>query len=86
MRKRNRGRPGPGWKHIAGPVFEHLSGARIHLSGHIRLPCGDWMSLSNIRDWKEIDAAIRINGGSVRRGLMAAAARRAESSAQLFED
>jgi hypothetical protein len=44
------------------------------------------MSLSNLRDWKEIDAAIRINGGSVRRGLMAAAARRAESSAQLFED
>ncbi len=86
MRKINRSRPGPGWRHIAGPVFGHVSGARIHLSGNIRLPCGYWMSLNNLRDWKEIDAAIRINGGSVRRGLMAVAARKAESSAKLFED
>lgn len=64
-------RPGPGWVHLGGAVYEHSSGIRMHMLGALRLPNGEFLSASK---WPEcIDAAqmIRINGGNRRRGLMA---------------
>lgn len=33
-------RPGSGWKHMAGSVWEHSTGLRIHMLGMARLPHG----------------------------------------------
>lgn len=64
-------RPGRGWKHIAGPIWDHVSsGLRLHVSGMCRLPCGEivygrmWPQSSNLDRW------IAIAGGNVRRGCM----------------
>lgn len=67
-------RPGAGWKHMAGPVWEHTSGARIHLGGMIRLPDGTHLSLHNWRGSEAGRMLVRINGGNRKRGLMAWAA------------
>jgi len=64
-------RPGAGWKHIAGPVWDHLpSGVRVHVSGMCRLP---WNDIVWGRSWpesKDLDRWIVIAGGNVRRGCM----------------
>lgn len=59
-------RPGYGWKHVSGPVFDHENGMRLHLLGTLRMPDGSFRSAG-------LDALkmIRINGGNRRRGLMA---------------
>ena len=59
-------RPGNGWKHLAGSVWEHPSGLRIHLLGMARLPGGQIVS------WcfdDEYDAK-RQQGYNVKRALM----------------
>ena len=64
-------KPGNGWKHIAGSVWEHESGARIHTLGQIRLPDNTFISLY---DWRKSELGrrlVRINGGNRKRGLMA---------------
>ena len=64
-------RPGSGWLHLGGPVWEHSTGARIHAGGMIRLPDKTHLSLSN---WPESQLGRRlvlINGGNRKRGLMA---------------
>jgi hypothetical protein len=64
-------RPGPGWRHIAGPVYEHSNGTRVHMLGFVKLPDGQFL---NENKWPECNAAarmIRVNGGNRRRGLMA---------------
>ena len=33
-------RPGSGWKHLAGPVWEHASGVRVHSGGLVKFPDG----------------------------------------------
>lgn len=65
-------RPGVGWKHLAGPVWEHTSGARIHMMGIIRLP--DNKTHLSLTDWQDGEMGrrlVRINGGNKKRGLMA---------------
>lgn len=37
-------RPGPGWKHATGSVWEHSSGLRIHMLGLAQLPDGQSVS------------------------------------------
>ena len=59
-------RPGPGWKHMAGSVWEHTSGLRIHLLGMARLP--DGQSVPWCFD-DEYDAK-RQQGYNVKRALM----------------
>ena len=45
-------KPGPGWKHLAGSVWEHRSGARVHTGGVIRLPDRTHLSLVNFNESK----------------------------------
>lgn len=71
-------KPGPGWKHLAGPVWEHSSGARVHTGGVIRLPDRTHLSLANFNESKVGRLLVRINGGNKKRGLMAWAASLAE--------
>ena len=64
-------RPGSGWRHLAGPVWEHNSGARIHTIGLIRLPDKTYLSLNNLQEGEIGRLLLRINGGNMKRGLMA---------------
>lgn len=64
-------RPGSGWRHIAGPVYEHSNGTRVHIGGFVRLPNGDFLNDSKWPECQDAARMIRINGGNRRRGLMA---------------
>lgn len=71
--QRHLGRPGPGWKYLAGGVYEHVSGVRITLLGGLRLTAPSYRYIS-ANDWPEIAELarlIKINGGNRKRGLMA---------------
>lgn len=66
-------RPGPGWKYLAGGVYEHVSGVRISLLGGARLRGPKYRYVS-ANDWPESIESMRlikINGGNRKRGLMA---------------
>lgn len=67
-------RPGAGWNHLSGPVWEHNSGARIHCGGLVRLPNGNHYHLNHCAQTEGIRKAIAMNGLNVKRGLMAWAA------------
>ena len=62
-------RPGAGWQHIAGSVWDHESGLRLHMLGLVRLPCGKMVSANKWPTSQTAALAIRI-AGSRRRGLM----------------
>lgn len=64
-------RPGNGWKYVAGPVWEHQSGTRVHLGGFVKFPNGEFLSANNYPECMDADRMIRINGGNRKRGLMA---------------
>ncbi len=65
-------RPGAGWKHLGGPVWEHSSGARIHAMGVVRMPDKvTFRSMNNLNDCFEGLRFVRANGGNMRRGMMA---------------
>lgn len=72
-------RPGNGWKHIGGAVWEHTSKTRIHLLGMMRLPSGEFISAATYPHWEALHRMIRINGGNRKRGLMALALSYADS-------
>lgn len=63
-------KPGPGWKWISGPVWEHASGMRLHLHGLVQLPNGEYLSANTLAEWQDVGRAVRIAGGNRRRGLM----------------
>lgn len=67
-------RPGSGWNRLSGPVWEHISGARIHLLGTIKLPDGTYLYVNNWKEGVLGRLLIQINGGNKKRGLMAWAA------------
>ena len=69
---KSRYKPGPGWKHLAGAVYENATGTRIHLHGLCRLPDGTFFN-----DAMEFMRYIRIAGGNRKRGLMAWATKKA---------
>lgn len=64
-------RPGLGWKRLAGSVWEHSSGARVHCAGLVKMPSGVYYSIRNWAESKGMRKTIAINGGNVKRGLMA---------------
>lgn len=64
-------RPGPGWQHIYGPIWEQKDGTRIHLLGTARLPNGVFISSNDWPHSRDADFMIRANGGNRKRGLMA---------------
>ena len=65
-------RPGNGWQHIGGPVWEHISGARIHTMGTVRMPDGKTIcSLNKYPECLEGIMFITVNGCNRKRGLMA---------------
>lgn len=61
---------GPGWEHVAGPVFDHTSGLRIHLGGLARLPSGAVVYGTRWPVSQRMYRAIRVHGGNRRRGIM----------------
>lgn len=65
-------KPGPGWTapyQVA--VYEHDSGARLHVMGYLRLPDGSEVSAFNWPESSTLARFIRINGGNRKRGAMA---------------
>lgn len=73
-------KPGPGWDHLGGAVYEHASGTRIHVGGLVRLPDMSFVSLNKWPEGNEGWRNISICGGNRKRGLMAWAVNLAESS------
>lgn len=63
--------PGPGWTHIAGGVYDHQSGARLHMLGTVRLPNGEHISASQYSEASKVWFLIKANGDNRKRGLMA---------------
>jgi len=66
MSMRDKYKPGPGWAHLAGPVYENKDGTRIHMIGLCRLPDGTFFN-----SWWDYSRYINIAGGNRKRGLMA---------------
>lgn len=64
-------RPGSGWTHLAGSVWEHTSGARIHTLGIVRMPDKTYHSLHRAVGDNLGRRLVQINGGNIKRGLMA---------------
>lgn len=62
-------RPGRGWRHVAGAVWDHASGLRLHMLGLVRLPDGSHVSANEWPHSRDAQRAMRIAGGR-RRGLM----------------
>lgn len=62
-------RPGAGWKHVSGAVWDHESGLRLHTSGMLRTPGGEYISGNCWPETQVVSLATRITG-SRRRGLM----------------
>jgi hypothetical protein len=59
----------PGWKHIAGSVWEHINGSRLHVAGTAIVGGSVYYATT----WPESAAAdrcIRQCGGNRKRGLM----------------
>lgn len=64
-------RPGSGWRHLAGAVYEHTNGTRMHMLGLIKKPDGSFLDANKWPESRYAARLIRINGGNRRRGLMA---------------
>lgn len=64
-------RPGKGWKHLGGAVWEYSNGTRVHLLGSVRLPDGTTTSKFRHPEANRLWQLTRINGGNFKRGLMA---------------
>ena len=64
-------KPGLGWNHIGGAVWEHTNKTRIHIMGTIRLPDMTFVNLHDYPSYIEGHKYIAINGGNRKRGLMA---------------
>lgn len=69
-------RPGPGWDdpHPTAPVYEHVSGARVHVMGLLRLTDGTLISGMEWPESKVLWRYVEANGGNRKRGAMAWAA------------
>ena len=64
-------RPGKGWKaYEQSPVWEHVSGIRVHALGLCRLKDGTIIDGSRWPESNNLQKAVREQGGTNRRGLM----------------
>jgi len=69
---KNKYKPSPGWKRIAGAVYERTDGLRLHTLGRIcRLTNGQLISDEKSPEYYSQGRYIAINGGNQKRGLMA---------------
>jgi len=64
-------KPGPGWKHVGGPCWEHSNGVRIHPYGLVRLREGRVIVGTVWPESNNMDFFIKANGGNRKRGVMA---------------
>jgi len=65
-------RPGPGWKHLKGPVWEYKNGIRIHTAGLVlRDQTGKTAPVDEFGHRRFLYHLIKVNGGNKKRGLMA---------------
>lgn len=63
-------KPGNGWHHLSGPVWEHTKGLRIHTMGMIRMKDNTCLFLNNWDEGALGRLLISINGENRKRGLM----------------
>lgn len=63
-------RPGAGWRHVAGSVWEHVGGARIHVLGVVKLKDGSFLATNKWPESREFQRILLINGGNRKRALM----------------
>jgi hypothetical protein len=63
-------RPGPGWTHLGGSVYQHSSGTRVHMLGGLLLPGNLWFWGGRWPDLHNMDFFIRACGNK-KRGIMA---------------
>ena len=68
---KQRSKPGSGWSNVGGPVWDHVSGIRLHVGGLLRLQNGNHVSSDRWPDSVSADFSIRMAGGNRKRGLMA---------------
>jgi hypothetical protein len=64
-------KPGLGWKHVGGAVFDNSDGTRVHVMGLCRLPNGELVNGMLWPESRKLDQSVRINGGNRKRGAMA---------------
>ena len=64
-------RPGHGWSHAGGAVYDHISGVRVHVFGLCRLPDGTEVRGTIWPEVHNLDRYIAMNGGNRKRGVMA---------------
>ena len=64
-------KPGPGWRHLAGGVYEHQSGMRLHMLGMLRLSNGEFVNANTDAEYRTVALLTKANGGNRKRGLMA---------------
>lgn len=64
-------KPGSGWKHLGGAVYEHSSGVRAHVLGVVRLPDGTHIHGDAWPEYSRLRRMIAINGGNRKRGVLA---------------
>jgi len=63
-------KPGLGWKHLGGPVWEHCCGWRAHVGGICGLPVEPIVDGNMWPESRSLDRFIAINGGNRKRGVM----------------
>ena len=71
-RVNDRPKPGSGWKHVGGSVWDHApTGVRLHVGGALcRFPGLDFVYGMLWPEGRSVNRCIRIAGGNRRRGLM----------------
>lgn len=62
--------PGKGWMQVAPSVWDHASGARLHLLGCLRLPGGANVYAAKWPESRRFEFAVMVCGGNVKRGMM----------------
>jgi hypothetical protein len=73
--------PGPGWTRAGiAPVYDHVSGVRVHVTGLCRLASGEMIWGRRWPECQILDRMIRINGGNRKRGAMAWSLAKAQES------
>lgn len=73
-------KPGKGWRHAGGSVYEFNGGLRIHIPSLCRLSSGTLIWSNSWAEIGRVERMIDINGGNRKRGLMAWARRLEENN------
>lgn len=63
-------RPGPGWRHLGGPVWEHRRGIRAHVGGMCGFPVDPIVDGTQWPESRRLDRCIAMCGGNRKRGVL----------------